>query len=77
MPELISGGITLMVMGMSTVFLFLALLVVMTRLLSWLLSKLPEAKAAADNSQNSASSEQQNMLEVAVVAAAVTKAHGR
>ena len=79
MSELMSGGINLMIMGMSTVFIFLAILLVGTNLMSFLIKQLPApavpepaAKAARPQAANA-----EALTEVAAVAAAARQFHKR
>jgi sodium pump decarboxylase gamma subunit len=66
-----------MVMGMGTVFVFLALLVLATMLMSQILLRMPEANEL-DSSQIAAKRANNNDLtEVAAVAAAVSLMHKR
>lgn len=80
MSELMSGGINLMVMGMSTVFIFLALLVIGTNLMSFVIKQLPEPavepQAAASAARPKAESNEL-LAEVAAVAAAARQIHKR
>ncbi|WP_320825312.1 OadG family protein [Reinekea sp.] len=77
MSELMWDGLDLMVMGMGTVFVFLALLVLATMLMSQILLRMPEANEL-DSSQIAAKRANNNDLtEVAAVAAAVSLMHKR
>jgi oxaloacetate decarboxylase gamma subunit len=61
--ELIDQGLTLMLVGMGTVFVFLTTLVIVMTLMSWLVTRFqvpPEALAAGND-------------EVAAIAAAITR----
>lgn len=77
MSELIGEGFTLMVMGMGTVFVFLAVLVVGTTLMSQIIMRLPtnnEMEAALPKNRPAS---QDDLAEVAAVAAAVNLVHKR
>lgn len=77
MSELIREGANLMVMGMGTVFVFLAVLVVGTTLMSQIIMRLPtnnEMEAAIGKNRPS---NQDDLAEVAAVAAAVKMLHKR
>lgn len=75
MSELISGGITLMIMGMGTVFVFLTLLVFGTSFMSWIINKTATNTPMELNQSHTGSGE--DLSEVAAVAAAARFAHNR
>ncbi|MEJ2042202.1 MAG: OadG family protein [Reinekea sp.] len=78
MSELIMAGINLMVMGMSTVVVFLAVLVIGTRIMSQIIMRLPstiEAETKASVPRKAGNNE--DMTEIAAVAAAVRLVHDR
>jgi oxaloacetate decarboxylase gamma subunit len=79
MSELMSGGINLMIMGMSTVFIFLALLVIGTKIMSFVIKQLPAA-AVPEQGLTAVKPQSENsevLTEVAAVAAAVRQFHKR
>jgi len=77
MSELMSDSLDLMVMGMGTVFVFLALLVLATMAMSQLILRMPgtneheSSQAAAKRANNN------DLSEIAAVAAAVSLVHKR
>ncbi len=78
MSELIMSGLNLMVMGMGTVFIFLAVLVLGTTVMSQIIIRLPstsEGETNATASRNTSNNE--DLTEVAAVAAAVRLVHHR
>lgn len=77
MSELMSGGINLMVMGMATVFIFLALLVVGTNLMSFVIKQLPAAPEPARGAVRPQAENSEVLTEVAAVAAAARQFHKR
>lgn len=74
MSDIMWDGVNLMVMGMGSVFVFLALLVLGITIMSQILMRLPEVEVVA-RPQNRNSDEE--MAEVAAVAAAVKLMHQR
>lgn len=76
MPEIILAGFNLMVMGMGSVFVFLILLVLGTKLMSKVLLALPggiEAEVKPRLSNRGAT--QDDLHEIAAVAALVKATH--
>ncbi|MDN3650313.1 OadG family protein [Reinekea marina] len=74
MSDIMWDGVSLMVMGMGSVFVFLALLVLGITIMSQILMRLPEVEVVArPQSRNS----DEEMAEVAAVAAAVKLVHQR
>ncbi|MFT4674806.1 MAG: oxaloacetate decarboxylase gamma subunit [Reinekea sp.] len=75
MSELMRDSLDLMVMGMGTVFVFLALLVLATTAMSQIIMRMPgtneleSAQTAAKRTNNN------DLTEVAAVAAAVSMVH--
>lgn len=65
--ELIDEGLTLMLVGMSTVFVFLTALVIAMNLMSWLVVRFQESPAAPVSGDD----------EVAAIAAAISKHRSR
>jgi oxaloacetate decarboxylase gamma subunit len=78
MSELMWEGVDLMVMGMGTVFIFLAVLVIGTTLMSQIIMRLP-ANHEPEGSYSSGSKRPKtdDLTEVAAVAAAVKLFHER
>ncbi|MFQ3231664.1 OadG family protein [Reinekea sp.] len=74
MSDIMWDGVNLMIMGMGSVFVFLALLVLGIMIMSKILMRFPEVEIAA-RPQNRTSDEE--MAEVAAVAAAVKLVHQR
>ncbi|MBU2863754.1 OadG family protein [Reinekea forsetii] len=74
MSDIMWDGVSLMVMGMGSVFVFLALLVLGITIMSQILMRLPEVEVVA-RPQSRTSDEE--MAEVAAVAAAVKLVHQR
>jgi oxaloacetate decarboxylase (Na+ extruding) subunit gamma len=74
MSDIMWDGVSLMVMGMGSVFVFLALLVLGITIVSQILMRLPEVEVVA-RPQSRTSDEE--MAEVAAVAAAVKLVHQR
>ena len=78
MSELIMAGVNLMVMGMGTVFVFLAVLVLGTTLMSQIILRLPQpVEAETKLSAPATSGSNDDLAEVAAVAAAVRLVHDR
>lgn len=76
MSELMSGGFTLMIMGMCTVFIFLALLVIGTNIMSTVIRRFfPEPVVANAAPVRSQADNSEVLAEVAAVAAAVKLIH--
>jgi oxaloacetate decarboxylase gamma subunit len=75
MSELIREGATLMIMGMGTVFVFLTVLVFGTTIMSQIIMRLPASNEIEHSSQRTRRPEQDNLAEVAAVAAAVKMVH--
>jgi len=74
MSELMNQGINLALVGMGVVFTFLALLVLLTTLMSAVLARLPAPDAAMEVSSNSATETgagQDRQRLVAVISAAI------
>ena len=75
MSELMRDSLDLKVMGMGTVFVFLALLVLATTAMSQIIRRMPGTNEL-ENAQTAAKRTNNNDLtEVAAVAAAVSKVH--
>ncbi len=77
MSELMWDGLNLMVMGMSTVFVFLAVLVVGTTLMSRIIMRLPASNEMDHSSVAKGQINREQLAEIAAVAAAVTHVHNR
>ena len=75
MSDIMWDGVNLMVMGMGSVFVFLALLVLGIVLMSRILMHFPAEVEVAARPQNRTSDEE--MAEVAAVAAAIKLVHLR
>ena len=75
MSELIREGATLMIMGMGTVFVFLTVLVFGTTIMSQIIMRLPASNEIDHSSQRTRRPEQDDLTEVAAVAAAVKMVH--
>jgi oxaloacetate decarboxylase gamma subunit len=75
MSELIREGVTLMVMGMGTVFVFLTVLVFGTTIMSQIIMRIPANNEMDNAPQRMRPPEQDNLAEVAAVAAAVKVVH--
>jgi oxaloacetate decarboxylase gamma subunit len=76
MSDIMWDGVNLMVMGMGSVFVFLALLVLGTTLMSRILMSLPSNEAEVTARPQTRNSDE-DMAEVAAVAAAVKLVHQR
>lgn len=74
MSELTLQGISLMAMGMGTVFVFLAVLVVGTLLMSYTLARMPGA-TLQESGAVSAQPTAEDFATIAAVAAAVSLIH--
>lgn len=77
MSELIREGANLMAMGMGTVFLFLAVLVVGTSLMSFIVSRLPGGHEPETSPTANRRTTNEDLAEVAAVAAAAKMIHER
>ncbi len=77
MSELILEGIDLMVMGMGTVFVFLAILVIGTSIMSQIIIRLPASKELENSPSKSRRKPAEDLTEIAAVAAAVRLVHDR
>lgn len=77
MSDLIQGGFTLMVMGMGSVFVFLAILVVGTTVMSQIIMRMPSTQAIETSSASAkrSSNNNEDLAEIAAVAAAVKLIH--
>lgn len=73
MSEILSSGVELMLLGMSTVFVFLTILVVATTLMSSILGK--QSAAEAEHNRNLVSVNTTADQEIAAVAAAAFAQH--
>jgi oxaloacetate decarboxylase gamma subunit len=71
MSELLREGANLMVMGMGTVFVFLTVLVFGTTVMSQIIMRLPANNEIDGAQQRRQRPEQDDLAEVAAVAAAV------
>lgn len=77
MDPLISQGLTLMLYGMTTVVLFLLLLVLAMRVLAWFVSLSPTQAAKPVSNSTLASGASPNEETVAAIAAAVKRYRDR
>lgn len=78
MSELVSQGANLMVMGMGTVFVFLTILVIGTTLMSQVIMRLPQAEAETSVGRSASSGNgQEELADIAAVAAVVKRVSGR
>lgn len=78
MSEIIMSGVNLMVMGMGTVFVFLAVLVFGTTLMSQIILRLPNStETETKPSSQKRTEKQDDLTEVAAVAAAARLFHDR
>lgn len=75
MSELIMEGVDLLIMGMGTVFLFLAILVIGTSIMSQIIMRLPATNEAELYSSKTRKAPGEDLAEVAAVAAAVKLIH--
>ncbi|WP_196157255.1 OadG family protein [Reinekea sp. G2M2-21] len=75
MSELILEGVDLMFMGMGTVFVFLALLVIGTSIMSQIIMRLPAPNEIESHSSKTRRTSGEDLTEVAAVAAAVKLFH--
>jgi oxaloacetate decarboxylase gamma subunit len=71
MSELIMDGVNLMVMGMGTVFVFLTVLVIGTHLMSQIIMRLPASAEPEVTKSTASRASNEDLAEVAAVAAAV------
>lgn len=76
MSDLILEGLQLMLMGMGTVFVFLTILVIGTTFMSRLIMRMPGVPEPETNRRGRSSGQQDNLAEVAAVAAAIKVRHG-
>ncbi len=77
MSELMWNGVLLMIMGMGTVFVFLAVLVLGTKLMSYCIMQLPAPTEIETSPGKSQRVSNEVLAEVAAVAAAVKLVHER
>jgi oxaloacetate decarboxylase gamma subunit len=77
MEPLISQGLTLMFYGMTTVVLFLLLLVLAMRVLAWFVSLSPTQSVKPVSASTAASGASPNEQTVAAIAAAVKRYRDR
>ena len=77
MSELMWDGVNLMVMGMGTVFVFLAFLVLGTTLMSSIVARLPAPDEIEYKPARSVGVSDNELTEIAAVAAAVRMVHSR
>jgi len=77
MSELMWDGVNLMVMGMGTVFVFLAVLVFGTILMSYIVMRLPAPNEMETSPAKPKRASNEQLAEVAAVAAAVKLVHER